>query len=206
MSPRIRLATPADAPAVRAIYGLSVEETAISFELEVPSVDEMARRISVALERAPWLLCVDEDEDQVEVELLGYAYAVPFRARPAYSWVVESSVYVDRSHQRRGVARGLYLALMGCLREQGFHRLIAGVTLPNPPSVALHEGLGFTPVGSFRDVGNKFDTWHSVGFWELELQPLPSAPALPLSVAEASQRPNFESALQAGAERIRRSD
>jgi len=200
VSPRIRLATPADAPAVRAIYGLSVEETAISFELEVPSVDEMARRIFSALERAPWLLCEEEDE------LLGYAYAVPFRARPAYSWVVESSVYVDRSHQRRGVARGLYLALMGCLREQGFHRLIAGVTLPNSPSVALHEGLGFEPVGSFRDVGNKFDTWHSVGFWELELQPLPSAPTLPLPVVEASGRAGFRAALEAGAEGIRRAD
>ena len=197
VSPRIRLATPGDAPAVRAIYRPIVEETAISFELEVPSVAEVARRISATLERAPWLLCEERGE------LLGYAYAVPFRARPAYSWSMESSVYVDSSHQRRGVARGLYLSLLGCLREQGFHRLVAGITLPNPASVALHEDLGFEPVGSFRDVGNKFDGWHAVGFWELELQPLPNKPTLPLSIEEASGRDGFRSALRSGSEGIR---
>lgn len=197
MGPRIRLATPADAPAVRAIYRPIVEQTAISFEFEVPSEAELARRIGATLERAPWLLCEERGA------LLGYAYAVPFRARPAYSWCVESSVYVDASHQRRGVARGLYLSLLGCLREQGFHRLVAGITLPNPASVALHEGLGFEPVGSFRDVGNKFDAWHAVGFWELKLQPLPSAPASPLSIAEASGRAGFRSALRAGSQGIR---
>ncbi|MEE8146649.1 MAG: arsinothricin resistance N-acetyltransferase ArsN1 family B [Longimicrobiales bacterium] len=197
MSPRIRLATPADAPAVRAIYRPIVEETAISFEFEVPSEAEVTRRISAALERAPWLLCEERDE------VLGYAYAVPFRARAAYAWSVESSVYVDASHQRRGVARGLYLSLLGCLREQGFHRLVAGITLPNPASVALHERLGFEPVGSFRDVGNKFDAWHAVGFWELKLQPLSGTPAWPLSVEEASGRDGFSAALLAGSEGIR---
>ena len=200
VGPRIRLATPADARAVRAIYRPIVERTAISFEFEVPSEAEMARRIAAALERAPWLLCEEGEE------LLGYAYAVPFRGRPADSWCLESSVYVAASHQRRGVARDLYLSLLGCLREQGFHRLVAGITLPNPASVALHEGLGFEPVGAFRDVGNKFDAWHSVGFWELKLQSLPGAPRLPSSIAEASQCSGFRSALRAGSEGIRRSD
>ncbi len=182
---------------MRAIYRPIVEQTTISFEFEVPSEEELARRISATLERTPWLLCEERDE------VLGYAYAGPFRARPAYAWCVESSVYVDPSHQRRGVARGLYRALLGCLREQGFHRLLAGITLPNPASVALHEGLGFEPVGSFRDVGNKFDAWHAVGFWELELQPLPSAPAPPLSIQEASERDGFRTALRVGSQDIR---
>ena len=169
---------------------------AISFEFEVPSEAEMARRISATLERAPWLLCEERGET------LGYAYAVPFRARPAYSWSVESSVYIHASHRRRGIARGLYRSLLGCLREQGFHRLVAGITLPNPASVALHESLGFEPVGAFSDVGNKFDAWHAVGFWELELQSLPSAPAPTLSIAEASGRDGFQSALRVGSEGI----
>ena len=166
----IRLATPEDAAAILSIYAPIVEETWISFELEVPTREEIADRIARTLERAPWILA-EEDGD-----CLGYAYAVPFRGRPAYSWSMEVSVYVHAEHQRRGVAGALYGALFALLRAQGFQRLIAGIALPNDASVAFHEGLGFLPVGTFERVGHKFGDWRAVGFWDLALCELGAQP------------------------------
>lgn len=174
---RIRLATAAHVAPMLAIYAPIVEHTAISFEFEVPTEEQLAQRIARTLEHRPWLVCEERDA------LLGYAYATPFRARPAYAWTVETSVYVHADHRRRGVARGLYTALLDTLRAQGFQRAIAGIALPNDPSVALHESLGFTPVGVFQAVGGKGGAWHAVGFWDLELQPLPGDAPEPLPLA-----------------------
>lgn len=192
MSPRIRLATPHDADSVLAVYRPVVEGTIVSFELEVPDPGEIAARIERTLAHAPWLVCEDRGA------LLGYAYAVPFRRRPAYAWTLESSVYVHPRHLRRGVARALYTSLLACLRLQGFHRLVAGIALPNEASVALHEGLGFAAVGTFSAVGHKFEDWHAVGFWELELQALPSPPPPPLTVDEARGSDAWRAALESG--------
>ena len=174
----IRLATPADAAAVREIYAPIVEETWTSFELEVPDEAEVARRIAACLERAPWLVAEDDGA------CLGYAYAVPFRARPAYAWSMEVSVYVHPDHQRRRVARSLYEALFALLEAQGFHMLVAGIALPNDPSVALHEALGFERVGTFARTGFKHGGWRDVGFWELRLQALDTDPAPPRGYAD----------------------
>ena len=175
----IRLATPEDAPAVLAIYAPIVENTWISFELEVPTREEIAGRIARALERAPWILAEEQGA------CLGYAYAVPFRARPAYSWSMEVSVYVHHDHQRRGVARALYEALFALLRRQGCQRLIAGIALPNDASVALHESFGFRPVGTFDRVGHKLGDWRAVGFWDLALCDLEEQPSELGSVEQA---------------------
>ena len=156
----IRPAGPQDAEGVLAIYRPIVVETHVSFELEAPTVAEMARRMAAADGRHPWLVAADEEG------LAGYAYATSFRARPAYEQTVETSVYVDAGRHRTGVARALYLDLFERLRSAGVRSVIAGIALPNDASVALHERLGFTPVGVFHDVGRKFDRWWSVGFWE----------------------------------------
>jgi L-amino acid N-acyltransferase YncA len=170
----VRAATPADAAAIAALYAPHVTEGHASFETEAPTAQVMAERITTTLRTHPWL--VDAEDDVV----LGYAYAGPHRARAAYQWCCEVSVYVAPQAHRRGVARRLYLALFELLVRQGFFNAYAGITLPNPASVGLHEALGFAPVGVYRDIGFKRGEWRDVGWWQLALQPhrAPEGPPL----------------------------
>jgi L-amino acid N-acyltransferase YncA len=193
MPPVLRLAREEDAEALLAIYAPLVRETPISFELTPPGLDEFRGRITTILESMPWLVC---EEDGV---VLGYAYASRFRPRPAYQWTVETTVYVDSSHQGRGAGRALYETLFSVLRLQGYHRALAVIALPNPASVALHEKVGFTPVGVFHDVGYKLDRWHDVGFWQLSLQELPPEPPAPRSLDSVARSAPFLDSLQKGA-------
>ena len=156
----IRLATPADAPAIAAIYGPIVAETVISFELVPPTAEEMAERIGKTIPAYPWL--VFERNGQI----LGYAYAGAHRARPAYRWSVDVSAYVAEAGRRQGIGRTLYERLLLLLRRQGYHAAFAGIALPNPASVALHEAVGFVQLGVYRNVGFKLGAWHDVGWWQ----------------------------------------
>jgi len=104
--------------------------------------------------------------------VVGYAYACRWAERPAYDWSVETSIYVAAGQQGRGVGRALYAELFERLRAQGFRIAVAGITLPNPASIGLHESMGFAPIGTLRDIGWKEDGWRDVGFWQLSLQPL----------------------------------
>ncbi|MEX1093862.1 MAG: N-acetyltransferase family protein [Acidimicrobiia bacterium] len=158
---RIRRATVADAAEILAIYAPIVESSAVSFELEPPGIEEFADRMTTVMQDNPWLVMEHEGL------IIGYAYATVFRSRPAYSHTRESSVYVHPGHHRKGVGRELMLALLEELSGRGAHRVVAGATLPNRGSAALHESLGFRYVGTFHEVGRKFDRWHDVGFWEL---------------------------------------
>lgn len=174
---RIRLATADDARAVRDVYGPIVASTTISFELVVPSVAEMAARITDRQPAHPWL--VAERDDGSDGSIAGYAYAGRFSGRAAYDWSVETSVYVAERARGQGVGRRLYAALMAVLGAQGYHQAMAGVTLPNPASVALHEAIGFTPVGVYRSAGRKFGAWHDVGWWQRALAPADGEPPRP---------------------------
>lgn len=160
----LRLATPDDAPAVQAIYRPYVERTAVSFETEAPSADEVAQRIDKALSRWSWV--VAEEAGAV----LGYAYAGAFAERAAYGWSVTCSVYVGDRAQRRGLGRQLYDDLFVRLAARGFCRAYAGIALPNAASVGLHTAMGFTPVGVYHRVGWKFGRWHDVGWFERALR------------------------------------
>jgi phosphinothricin acetyltransferase len=173
---RIREARPDDAAAIRDIYAPFVESTATTFETVTPSLDEMRARIRDAV--APWLVADDGDA------IAGYAYASQHRARAAYQWSVEVSVYTSALARRRGVGRALYETLFHLLRAQGFVNAYAGIALPNDASVGLHESLGFTPIGTYPHVGYKQGAWHDVGWWGLTLHALPDAPHLPLSLDE----------------------
>lgn len=174
----VRFATPEDAEAVQAIYAPYVHGTSISFEDKAPTCDAMRARIVETLKRLPWLVAVDGDG-----RVLGYAYASPHRARAAYRWSVDVSVYVDQTMRRRGVARALYKRLLALLCAQGFLRAFAGIALPNPGSQALHEAFGFAPVGIYEAVGFKHGAWHDVGWWALSLGPLPEGePAEPVAL------------------------
>jgi phosphinothricin acetyltransferase len=192
----IRLATDADAAAVARIYGPIVSATPISFELAPPGEDEMAGRIRSVLAYAPWLVLARDGE------VLAYAYASRHRDRAAYQWCVDVSAYVAEGHRRRGLGHALYTSLFALLRLQGFYAAHAGITLPNPGSVGLHEALGFRPVGVYRSVGYKCGTWHDVGWWQLVLRDRAGEPPPPLPLAEARRHPSWESALAAGCSRL----
>lgn len=159
----VRSARPDDAAELLAIYAPVVNETAISFELVPPTESEFADRINSVIASDPWLVL--ERDGQVA----GYAYATKFRDRHAYEATRETTVYVHPNHRKAGVARELVEALIAELAARSIRLIVAGIALPNEPSIALHEALGFTQVGTFHDVGRKFDQWHDVGFWELRL-------------------------------------
>jgi L-amino acid N-acyltransferase YncA len=175
----VRPATAADAAACAAIYRPYVERTAISFELEPPSAAEMRSRIERTIARTPWLVA------EVGGVVRGYAYGSRHRERPAYDWTVETTVYVDESFTGRGVGRALMTALLDILRLQGFHLAVAGITTPNPASVALHRALGYARVGEFRAMGWKSGAWHGVAWLALELGPGDGDPAPIRAVADA---------------------
>lgn len=164
MNPSIRLATEQDAEQITAIYAPVVRETAISFELDPPTVSEMRQRIQTTTQQMPWLVC-----EHAGI-VLGYVYAGAHRARPAYQWSVDTTVYVHQRYRGQGVGRALYNALLGILPLQGFYNAYAGIALPNAASVALHEAVGFQPLGIYRRVGYKLGQWHDVGWWQLALQ------------------------------------
>lgn len=183
----LRLATVADAPDVHAIYTPIVRETAISFEWDPPGIDEVADRIGRTLERFPWLVAVGaagaDEPATVTTQhegVLGYAYATPYRSRVAYRWSTEVSVYVARVAQRRGVGRRLYSSLFALLRAQNYHIAYAGITLPNPSSVGLHDALGFERIGVFPHAGFKFGGWHDVLWLHRELAAAQSEPREPV--------------------------
>jgi L-amino acid N-acyltransferase YncA len=159
----VRVATEADAEVVAAIYAPYVTDTAISFEEESPSPGEMGRRIAYSLKTHPFLVY---DSGQ---GVVGYAYAGPHAARPAYRWSCDVSAYVASGQARRGVGRALYGELLNILKAQGFHSAFAGVALPNEASVGLHETMGFRHLGTYREVGFKHGRWHDVGWWRLGL-------------------------------------
>lgn len=197
MRARIRVAHEDDGAAVAAIYRPYVETSVISFETAPPDTSEMSRRIADTVTNFPWLIC------EIEGRAAGYAYATPHRVRAAYVWSVDTSVYLDRQYWRCGIGRGLYASLFAILAAQGFYNAYAGITLPNPASVALHEAAGFTPVGVYRRVGFKNDGWHDVGWWQLTLQPHSAAPPLPLALATVRNRPGWQALVARGEPFIR---
>ncbi len=197
MTMLIRIAVAADAGSIQEIYGPVVRDTVISFEQEPPSVEEMRRRIADTLARLPWLVCDRQGR------IVGYAYATPHRARAAYQWSVDTSVYIHPQWRRRGIGRALYASLFEILRLQGYYNAYAGIALPNPGSVGLHEAVGFRPVGVYREVGYKHGAWHDVGWWHQALRPKPAAPAPPPTLTEIQASPGWPAALGAGQSELR---
>lgn len=161
----IRNALPGDAAAIADIYNHYILHTAISFEEEPVSAADMAQRIAdVQAGGLPWIVL------EAEGRLAGYAYATKWRARRAYRFSVESTVYLDQELGGKGYGAALYTALLADLRTRDCHLVIGGIAQPNPASVALHEKFGFQKVAHFSEVGFKFGRWADVGYWELKLQ------------------------------------
>jgi L-amino acid N-acyltransferase YncA len=200
MTIEIRPAADRDASAIAEIYAPFVESSATSFETEAPSAEEIRRRLHETTVAYPWLVCVRGET------VAGYAYATKHRVRAAYQWSVETSVYVHDSCRRAGVGRGLYTSLFAILAAQGFVNAYAGITLPNDRSVALHEAVGFQPVGVYRKIGYKTGAWHDVGWWHLALKAHPSSPEPPVLLAEVQRLPTWDAILSAGLALIRAHD
>jgi phosphinothricin acetyltransferase len=173
MSIEIRFAEPEDAAAIVAVYGPYCDGTVISFETAAPTAEQMRERIERITKQFPWLVC------EINGEVAGYVHACPHRERAAYRWAVDVAVYVAPHHHRRGIGQALYSVLFQILRAQGYFKAYAGVTLPNPGSVGLHEAVGFKPLAVYPGVGYKFGKWLDVGWWELDLQPQLERPEEP---------------------------
>lgn len=197
MTVHIRLAQDLDADAIADIYRPIVESTIISFEAEAPGRSEMARRIHDTLRTYPWLVC------EIDGRVAGYAYAGGHRVRSAYQWSVDTSVYTDEGHRRRGVGCGLYDSLCAILAAQGYINAYAGIALPNPASVAMHEAVGFERIGVYQGVGYKLGRWCDVGWWQRSLGERQQSPRPPQAIAAIARQPSWQGLLRHGESRVR---
>jgi L-amino acid N-acyltransferase YncA len=176
----IRLANPTDAVAMLAIYAPYIRNTSITFETGVPAVADFANRIHSYLADWPWLVY------EKDGHIVGYAYASRYRERVAYQWSIECSVYIHNDHHRSGIARALYSSLFSILKVQGFANVYAVINLPNDPSIALHESMGFKYFATYEMVGYKLGKWKDVGWWQLQLNDYLREPPAPLKLSEMS--------------------
>jgi L-amino acid N-acyltransferase YncA len=173
---RVRTADAArDATRVAEIYAPYVRDTSISFEESPPSAPQMAARMANVLARTPWLVAESKTG-----RVVGYAYASPHRERAGYRWSVDIAAYVDTDWRGRGVGRALYAELVAILRRQRFVNAYAGIALPNPASVALHESMGMRLVGVYERVGFKHGSWVDVAWYGLRLTEPAGVPPEPI--------------------------
>lgn len=187
-----RCATISDAADIQAIYApFCGNETAVSFEIVPPPVEEMVERINKIQERFPWLVAIED------TKILGYAYASEHKQRAAYRWSVDSAIYLHREARGKGLGKSLYKILFALLQQQGYINVCAGVTLPNPASVQLHLSLGFRQVGVFHRIGYKCGRWHDVANFELNLVDYPDEPAEPKRFIEIENLPVVRELLSA---------
>lgn len=166
----IRTAKPEDAEALLKIYAPYVEETAISFEYETPSVEEFRRRIEKTLEKYPYLVA------ELNGEPAGYCYASPFKERDAYSWGVEMTIYIRRDCRKCGLGKRLYEKLEAILKAQDILNLNACIAYPHPESIAFHEKMGYQTVAHFHKCGYKLGKWLDMVWMEKMLSEHPDVP------------------------------
>ena len=160
----IILANPSDAATLLAIYAPYVENTAITFEYEVPTIEDFTNRIEKTLGKYPYLVA---EEDGVVV---GYAYASTYYARAAYDWAVELSIYVSLDSRGQGVGTKLYDALEYLLDQMGYVHFLACISLPNEASLTLHRKRGYQQVAHFPKIGYKFNRWHDIVWLQKSLE------------------------------------
>lgn len=167
MSIEIRPVTPADTEKLLKIYTHYVTNTAITFEYDVPTVDEFRSRIESTLKKYPYIAAEENDE------ILGYAYAGVFKTRAAYDYDVEVTIYVKSEHRRSGIGRILYAELEHLLKKQGITNLYACIACTETEdefltndSVKFHERMGYRLAGTFRQCGYKYNRWYDMVWME----------------------------------------
>lgn len=161
----IRLAIAADFGPIAELVNTFIVKTATHFGWQPHTADELCAAWQEDRDRFPWLVM------EIDGEFAGYAKAGTWRTRTAYQWTVETGVYLAERARGQGLGKMLYGALVDLLTAQGFHSIVAGLTLPNPVSEHLHRSLGFVPVGIVREAGLKFGAWHDVAFYQRFLDP-----------------------------------
>lgn len=173
----IRMAKAEDARELLDIYTPYVTDTAITFEYDIPTVEEFTERIRTTLQKYPYILAISEDT------ILGYAYASPFKARAAYDWAVETTIYLKQGCQGKGVGKQLYSALENILKKQNILNLNACIAYTSTQdsfltdtSTRFHEHLGYRKVGHFTQCGYKFGTWYDMIWMEKLLGEHPDKP------------------------------
>jgi len=149
----VRPGAPADLPAVKTIYDAYVESSTATFDTEPSTPSTWEQKL-----RCLYVACGPE--------VVGFAYAAPYRPRPAYDNTLETTIYLAPEATGRGVGRALYSTLLERLDADGVHTALAVIALPNPASVALHEAFGFTHAGVLREVGHKFGGWIDTAFYQ----------------------------------------
>lgn len=176
----IRAARPDDAAAIAAIYAPYVLSGTVSFETDAPDARQMRTRMAAFDGLYPWIVATEGEDGGV----LAYTYATRFRDRPAYKYVVETSLYVSGANQGQGTGRLLYEALIDTLRAQGFTQAIGVLSLPNDVSIKQHEHVGFRRAGVYREIGFKQGRWIDVGFWQCQLNDSKVPPVEPKPFTE----------------------
>jgi L-amino acid N-acyltransferase YncA len=160
----VRPATPQDAAACVAIYRPYVENTSISWEIDVPTVDEMASRITGLRATHEWLVLERGDRT------VGFAYGQPLKRLATFQWTVETGIYLHAEHHRSGGGHQLYTTLLRRLTDLGYRQAFAGITQPNEASNGFHRSFGFQDVGLYRRVEWKHGSWHDVAWMQLDLR------------------------------------
>lgn len=190
VNPTFRLALASDARRCLAIYAPLVRETPVSFELEPPSEPAMAARITEVLAFAPWLVAEEDGR------LLAFAYATRFRAREAYRFTAETTIYAAPEARGRGIGTALYAALVDALRLAGFRSCVGVIVVPNDASLALHARTGFRRAGRVEAAGFKLGAWHAVEMWQLDLADDGLVPERTLVPRELASDPRFDALLR----------
>lgn len=192
---RIRPVQPEDFGEIAELTNHYIRSSTIHFGYQQVTAAELRTAWERARERYPFFVAETQEKPGEPWRFAGYAKSGVWRDRDAYQWTAELGIYVAPSVQKRGVGRALYSHLIEECRRTGFHSVIGGITLPNEPSVALHQALGFTHIGTFRRVGWKLERWNDVDFWQLPLRdqqhhpsPLPE-PRTPLAAPAAAPSP-----------------
>lgn len=186
----IRQATPEDAEAIINIYAGYIRNTTITFEVEVPTIEEFQKRMEQIQTQFPWLVC------EIDGVVAGYAYGSKHAQRAAYRWSADLSVYIDERYHRRHIAAALYAALYAMLRAQGYYTVYAGVSTPNPNSEAFHLAQGFTVVGVYPNVGYKLGTWCTLTWYGLTLREYGVSPQEPKNLKDALTGQKIEEILR----------
>ena len=169
---KIRVAKVEDATRLVEIYRPYVEDTAVTFEYEVPTVEVFRQRIAATLAKYPYIVLENE-----QGHIVGYAYAGTYKGRTAYDWSVEVTIYLDQENHGHGYGKLLYTALEVYLSKQHVYQLTACITAGNGASEHFHEKLGYRKVAHFAQIGYKFGRWYDVCWMQKTLGDLPSQPA-----------------------------
>ena len=178
----LRIAIPADIPAMLEIYGPYVLSSTATFEYTVPTLEEFTSRFDTITSQYPWLVWEEEGK------ILGYAYASAPYTRAAYAWCAEPSIYLNSQARGRGIGTKLYTALEEILELQGYHVLYALVTGENTESIAFHEKFSYKKQAFFPDCGWKFGRWLGVFWMEKRLKSVEIPTSFPTSWRSIGQK------------------